>query len=146
MNWRLMFKAWTSPCDSMRACAASLSIFSLLALTRSELWSMRYSERPTSSVTMLARHRPASRVIFHWMESCRKGMGRPFFEGKGLALDLGWGSIPLLYRRPRFFLYSNIQFKFAGPRNTPPPGAFDICAPVLQSARFLSAATRKAKP
>ncbi|MNG32243.1 hypothetical protein D3C81_1694580 [compost metagenome] len=75
MNWRRMFSACTSPCASMRDCADSVSICMLLALTRSELWSMRYSDRPTSRVTMPARQRPASRVIFHWMESCRKGMG-----------------------------------------------------------------------
>ncbi|MNE59931.1 hypothetical protein D3C80_1550520 [compost metagenome] len=65
MNWRRMFRAWTSPWDSMRPWAASVSMCMLLAFTSSELCSMRYSERPTSSVTMLARHKPANRVIFH---------------------------------------------------------------------------------
>ncbi len=81
MNWRRMLNAWSSPCDSMRDCAASVSICMLLALTRSELWSIRYRDKPMSRVTMPARHRPASNVIFHWMESCRRGMGQiPFYD------------------------------------------------------------------
>ncbi|MNR17705.1 hypothetical protein D3C85_1343840 [compost metagenome] len=58
----------------MRAWAASVSICMLLALTSAELCSMRYNERPTSRVTMPNRQSPASRVIFHWMESCLSDM------------------------------------------------------------------------
>ncbi|MNH09647.1 hypothetical protein D3C79_691080 [compost metagenome] len=78
----------------------------LLALTRSELWSMRYSDRPTSRVTIAARQRPASRVIFHWMESCRKGMGWVPCNKSVADECVGWRGLFFiqtfnLIRRPR---------------------------------------------